>query len=284
MSRWRVLSVSAVAVVGLIIGLAPRSATGRSADNQRLERDAAPAAADDPDSPSVDRARDAQDEPPEAPVRRESRGRMGPRRAALSDVDIEMALRHGRSEKGKSQALIIRDAGRGWMNALNALADEPTEGSGFWLEIYTPVSWLQQLSSNAAREYRDVSIQDLEPADLSAVLRVIVHPDMPDRVSRRGMRLSASVEHVVIRPKGDKGARVLQPVSRRTFDETAVGRHGREASFSGVESSFDLDAVADVRQQSRDGEFDVIVIGSGDREKTFSVKKKHFDRFPGLLF
>jgi hypothetical protein len=284
MSRWRALSVFAIVAAGLVMGLAPALATGAPVDDQPPEKVAPPAGEDYPDSPGADRAQEAQPERPDSFARREPPEPMGPRRAALSEVDIEMALRHGRSEKGKDQGLVLRDTGRKWMNALNALADEPTEGSGFWLEIYTPVSWLSRLSSDAARQYRDISIRDLDAADLSAVLRVIVHPDMPDRVSRRGMRLSASVEHVVIRPKGDRGARALQPLSRRDFDETAVGRHGREATFSGVQATFDLDAVADVRRQSRDGEFDVIVIGSGDREKTYTVKKKHFERLPGLLF
>jgi len=251
MSRWKALCPFAMVVVASVIGLSP--ATGQTPDDQL--------------APSANR------EPPE---------RIGAPQAALSDEAIEAAFRNGRAERGKSLALTLRDTGRGLMNALNTLADEPTEGSGFWVEIHTPLTWLAQLSSDAAKDYRDVSRGDLEPDDLAAVLRVTVHPDMPDRVSRSGMRQSASVEHVVIRPKDRKDARVLQPLSLRRFDETAVGRHGRTASFAGVEAIFDLDSVARVRDQARDGEFDVIVIGSGDREKTFSVKKKHFERLPGL--
>jgi len=253
MSRWRALSLFAMAVAALVIGPAPAPASGQTPDDQPM--------------PSARR------EPPEG---------MESPQAELSDEAIETAFRNGRANAGKNFALTLLDAGRGLMNALSVLADEPTEGSGFWIEIHTPLSWLAQLSSDAAKDYRDISRGDLEPADLAAVLRVTVHPDMPDRVSRRGMRLSASVEHVVIRPKGRKDARVLQPLSMQRFEETAKGRHGRAASFAGVEAIFDLDAVARVRDRARDGEFDVIVIGSGDREKTFSVKKKHLDRLPGL--
>jgi hypothetical protein len=282
MSQLRTLSLFAIAFAALVVGLASTPASGRPVDGQLMARSAPPAGDEERDSPSADRDEDARAGEPDSSERREPPARMRSGRAALSDEEIETAFRYGRSDRGKNMGLVIRDAGRGLMNALNALADEPTEGSGFWIEIYTPVSWLRQLSSDAAREYRDLSRRDLEPADLAGVLRVTVHPDMPDRVSHRGMRLSASVEHVVIRPKGRKDVRVLQPLSTRTFDETTRGRHGRVASFAGVEAIFDLDAVNEMRELSRDGEFDVIVVGEGDREKVFSVKKKHFDRLPGL--
>jgi hypothetical protein len=282
MSQLRTLSLFAIAFAALVVGLASTPASGRPVEGQLMAQNAPPAADDDRDAPPAEREDEAEPGGPDSSTRREPPARMRSGRAALSDEEIEQAFRYGRSDRGKNMGLVIRDAGRGLMNALNALADEPTEGSGFWIEIYTPVSWLRQLSSDAAREYRDLSRRDLTRTDLASVLRVTVHPDMPDRVSRRGMRLSASVEHVVIRPRGDKGARGLQPLSTRTFDETAVGRHGREASFEGVEATFDLEAVLRVRESSRDGEFDVIVIGSGDREKTFGVKKKHFERLPGL--
>ncbi len=252
MSQWRALSLFTVVVTAAVVGLAPGRALGQPGE--------------EPDS----------FEP------QEPRERSRPPRVALSDSAIDLALRHGRSERGKSQALEIRDAGRGLMNALSRMADEPTDGSGFWIEVYTPISWIEQLSSDASKDYRDLSPRDLEPEDLDAVLRITVHPDMPDRVTHKGMRLSASVEHVVIKPKGRKDEPALQPIYTREFDETARGRHGRRATFAGVEAVFDLEDLARVRELARDGEFDVIIIGSGDREKTFSVKKKHFDRLPGL--
>jgi hypothetical protein len=281
-SQWRALNLITIAIAVLAVALVPAPAVGQPVDDRPMAEDAPRADADYPDRPSADRDEGARSEEPESSARREPPERMRPRGADLSDSAIALALRHGRSEKGKNQALIIRDAGRGLMNALSALADEPTEGSGFWIEIYTPISWLEQLGSDAARDYRDISFRDLEPDDLAASLRVTVHPDMPDRVTHRGMRLSASVDRVVIRPKGRKDVRALQPLSTRTFDETAKGRHGRTASFAGVEAIFDLDAVNEMRELSREGEFDVIVIGEADREKVFSVKKKHFDRLPGL--
>jgi len=279
MFEWRAFSLFAAVVAASAITLGPSPAVAQRVD----DRDDSPrAGADRSPSPDVDREGDASPAEPDSVRRQELPERARPRQAALPDDVIEDALRHGRSEKGKNQGLVIRDAGRGWMNALNALADEPTQGSGFWIEVYTPESWIAQLGSDAAKQYRDISLRDLDPEDLAAVLRVTVHPDMPDRVSRRGMRLSSGVERVVVRPRGRKDARVLQPLSVSTFDETAVGRHGREATFSGVQAIFDLRAVIEVIGQSRDREFDVIVIGEGDREKTFGVKKKHFDRLPGL--
>jgi hypothetical protein len=249
------------------------------------EQAASPAERDDQEERPVARAkRDGSAEEPESFARR---ARPAPRpgsRGALSPAEIDAALRHGRAEKGRNQALVLRDAGRAISNALNALADEPTEGSGFWIEVYTPFSWVAQLSSDAAKQYRDIFPEDLQRGDLAGLLRVIVHPDMPDRVSRRGMRLSASVEHVVIRPRGRRDARSLQPVSKRTFDETTVGRYGREVTFGGVEALFRLPDVIDVIRESRNGELDVIVIGERNREKTFGIKRRHFDQLPGLPY
>jgi hypothetical protein len=266
MSRWRALSLFVILVAALVLAAGPATVIAQ----QREDRDTSRRGDDEREAPAAER-----DEP--APVETRS-----PRRAGLSREAIEDALRHGQAERGKNQALVLRDTGRAISNVLSTLADEPTEGSGFWIEIYTPLSWIAQLASDAARDYRDLSPRDLDDDDLRPVLRVIVHPDMPDRVSHRGMRLSQSVEHVVIKPRKDKHAPPLQPLSRREFDETAVGRHGRRATFSGVEAAFDLQAVAGVIQDSRDGEFDVIVVGAGYRDKSFGVKRKHFDQLPGL--
>jgi hypothetical protein len=303
-----------------VLTFAPTSSFSGTVDDRSLEKNApqagaerSPAAIVEPDGPAEDGAAPASRDPqarPSAPLEddsprtdgeragtpivepddaesdgsasRDRPERRAPPRAALSEEAIADALRHGRSERGKSQGLVLRDTGRAVMNVLSSLADEPTEGSGFWIEVYTPMSWLAQLSSDAAREYHDLTPRELVPEDLSAVLRVVVHPDMPDRVSRRGMRMSASVDHVIIRPRGDRGAPALHPLSKREFDETSVGRHGRRATFWGVEAIFDLAAVNEARGASRDGELDVLVIGSGDREKTFSIKKKHFKDLPGL--
>ncbi len=258
-----------LAVVPLLVLLAPRPGAAQP-DREQDEGYRAPRVQDE----------DAQEDDSFAPRDRSAARR--PRRPGLSPAEIDDALSHGRAEKGKNQALVLRDAGRAVSNVLNALADEPTEGSGFWIEVYTPMSWVAQLASDAAKEYRDLNAEDLERSDLANVLRVVVHPDMPDRVSHRGMRLSASVEHVIIKPRGSRGAPALQPISKRTFDETTVGRHGREATFDGVEAVFDLPSVLGAIRESRNGEFDVIVVGERNREKTFGVKRKHFDDLPGL--
>lgn len=270
MSQRRAVQLLALVVAALLVVLGPKPA--------RSQPD--PDAREDSRAPRVDR--DADTEEGEAFTPRERAVSKRSNRPGLSPDEIDDALSHGRAEKGKNQALVLRDTGRAISNVLNALADEPTEGTGFWIEVFTPMSWVAQLASDAAKDYRDLSADDLERSDLASVLRVIVHPDMPDRVSRRGMRLSASVEHVVIRPRGNRHAPALQPVSKRTFDETTVGRHGREATFDGVEAIFDLAGVLRAIRESRDGEFDVIVIGERHREKTYGVKRKHFDDLPGL--
>ncbi|MEI6537810.1 MAG: hypothetical protein WCN98_20880, partial [Verrucomicrobiaceae bacterium] len=119
----------------------------------------------------------------------------------LSDRDIAEAIQLGAREKGKLTGLSLIDVGRAWTNALivagNRYAD--TAGTGFSLRIYTPLTWIEQQSSNAAKEYRPFTPADVTSEMLEPVLRVIVYPDKPTKLNAGGMSMSSSVQHIVAR-------------------------------------------------------------------------------------
>jgi hypothetical protein len=71
---------------------------------------------------------------------------------------VERAIALGRKKKSANHALVLRDVGQGFANAMAALStprwQAPATKSGLWLEIYTPLSWVSQQAATAEREYR----------------------------------------------------------------------------------------------------------------------------------
>jgi hypothetical protein len=113
-------------------------------------------------------------------------------------------------------------------------------------------------------------------ADVEPVLRVQVFPDMPTVLSASGMGLSQSVQHVVLRDQ--RRRLVLQPISKERFTQTASSAM-RDKVYDGIVATFPLGAVDQLRQESGNREFLIVVIGEGG-ERTFTVKSKHFERLP----
>ena len=93
---------------------------------------------------------------------------------------LDRAVALGIKKKNANHALVLRDAGQGFANAMAALSAprwrQPATKSGLWLEVYTPLSWVSQQAATATREYREFFVKDemLEP-----VVRVYAHPDTP---------------------------------------------------------------------------------------------------------
>jgi len=74
-----------------------------------------------------------------------------------------------------------------------------TQGGGFKVWVYTSEEWVCQPSFEAAREYRELTRDDLTPQDLADVIGVVAYPDTPTEVHAAGMQQQSSVAHVVIR-------------------------------------------------------------------------------------
>jgi hypothetical protein len=195
--------------------------------------------------------------------------------ASLDDSQIAAALAAGAKDKKKHHGLILRDSGQGFVAAMSAGGTGPTASSGFWLEGFTPLSWIEQESARAAREYRTLSLSDVGEEYREPVFRVIAHPDMPNTVTKGGMAGTSSVQHVVLRDESRK--LVVQPIQKETFQEEAKNAMGAVMTFTGVTAKFSMDALRELRGANGDREFFITVVGESGEEKNFKVKKKHFD-------
>ena len=195
--------------------------------------------------------------------------------SAIAAPAVERAIALGRKKKDANHALVLRDAGQGFANAMAVLAaprwQAPATKSGLWLEIYTPLTWIAQQAANATREYRDfVLTEDM----VAPIVRVYAHPDTPDIVSARGAVGTRSVQRVVMQNR--RRTVTVQPLSWEDFTVEAKNAVGGSLTYSGQVVTFALD---DVLRIFGEGEFDVIVVGSTG-EKRYTVKSKHFKRLP----
>lgn len=200
-------------------------------------------------------------------------------KATLSEQDRADAVRIGVKAKGKQMGLSLLDSGRAFSNALVASTNRyaATDGVGFSLRVYTPKTWVEQVASNSAKEYRPFTIADITEEMLEPVLRVIVYPDKPTTLSGQGMRNASSAEHVVLRDENKK--LVVQPIVKDAFTDTASSAL-RDAAYQGIMAKFSLDALRELRGPKGDREFLIVVVGAGKYEKEFRVKHKHFDDLP----
>ena len=198
---------------------------------------------------------------------------------ALAEQDKADAVRLGVKEKGGLTGLGLSDSGRAFGNALVAMNNPyaQTDGTGFSLRVYTPKTWIAQLASNAAKEYKPFTADDVTEEMLEPVLRVVVYPDKPTMLNGKGMSGASSAEHVVLRDENKRS--VVQPMSKEPFTDTASSAL-RDMAYQGIVAKFPLDAVRELRGPKGDQEFLIVVVGEGRTEKAFKVKEKHFARLP----
>jgi hypothetical protein len=188
---------------------------------------------------------------------------------------IEYAVALGIRKKNANHALVLRDAGQGFANAMAAVStprwQAPATKSGLWLEVYTPLSWVSQQAANATREYREFVVT---PEMLEPIVRVYAHPDTPDVVTARGAVGTRSVQHVVM--QNHRRTVTVQPLDSTDFVVEAKNAVGGSLTYTGQQATFALD---DVLRLFAEGEFDIIVVGTSG-EKRYTVKRKHFERLP----
>jgi hypothetical protein len=188
---------------------------------------------------------------------------------------VERAIALGRQKKNANHALVLRDVGQGFANAMAALStprwQAPATKSGLWLEIYTPLSWVSQQAATAEREYRAF---ELTPEMLAPVVRVYAHPDTPDIVTARGAAGTRSVQHVVMQNR--RRSITVQPLEGEEFIEESRNAMGGSLTYRGQVVTFAFD---DVLRLHQEGEFDVVVVATSG-EKRYTVKRKHFARLP----
>ena len=131
----------------------------------------------------------------------------------ISALEMERAIKIGMAAKGRARGLTLLDSGRGFMNALASMDGKGgAGGTGFSLRVFTPVAWMEQEASDAAKEYRTLTPADFDENFQQPVLRVLVNPDTPTEVTAKGMRQTSSVQHVVLRDanKEDRDPAAIQ--------------------------------------------------------------------------
>jgi len=193
---------------------------------------------------------------------------------APGEGEIRAAIADGTRDKGKREGIILRDSAAGFAAALGSSGGAQSS-KGFWVEAYTPLTWIQQKASTAAKEYHPMTSADVTPELLEPVFRVVAHPDMPNTVNAKGMTGTSSVQHVVLRDESRKI--VIQPIFKEPFDEEASNAMGGKAAFTGLTLKFPLEGLRELRGKDGNGEFFITIIGESGAEKNFKVKKKHFD-------
>jgi hypothetical protein len=202
-----------------------------------------------------------------------------------SNEAIEKAIAEGLKGKGSMQGLEVEEASakvgsfiHAMNTGLNGYSNSAAPSSGFRVVIYTPLTWIRQQASDAAKEYRPYTLENVREEDRAPVLRMVVYPDTATEVSARGASGTASVQHVVLRDKAKKV--VIQPTLKESFNENVGNAMGGKLEYVGVRLEFPLDGLRELRGAKGDQEFVVTVVGLENREKNFDIKKKHFERMP----
>jgi hypothetical protein len=200
---------------------------------------------------------------------------------SFTNDEAAEAVATGLKGKGKHQGLVLRDSAAGFgaamtrmSNSLNG-AHDAVGSSGFWLEAWTPLAWVQQQASYAAKEYRTMTLEDVDDSMRAPVFRVIAHPDSPSEVSARGAVGTSSVQHLVLRSEDKKI--VIQPLEKTVFSEDNKNAFGANFVLGGVIAKFPMDGLRELRGPKGDREFFITVVGATGEEKNFKVKRKHFD-------
>lgn len=202
------------------------------------------------------------------------------RRIFYTEAEVSAAIEKGRVAKGRSAALSISDAGRGFMNAMASLngPGAVTAGTGFRLAMYTPLTWVQQQASDAAKVYKPFRPEDVTDDMLRPILRIVVYPDKA--TDFRNQAQTSSVEHVVVRDEAKR--QVVQPLSMEPFAESTQTAGGAQLHYNGLMVTFDLDQVKALIATPGLDEFFVTVVGERSKEKDFKIKNKRFKDLPGL--
>lgn len=185
---------------------------------------------------------------------------------------IASSIARGTKTKGEVQGLVLSDSATQLLQGLQEATVQyghqagQVKASGFRVVIFTPLAWVAEQASEAAKQFRNFALQDTTADMLRPVLRVSAYPSTPPEVGYRGDDVSAVI-NVVIQDASRKG--VLQPSSKSTF--TYQGLQGLNAEFP-------LEGL--IRLREKNPEFFIVLVGSNGAEKAFRIKKKHFSKLP----
>jgi len=194
----------------------------------------------------------------------------------LTTEQISAAVYQGVTHPGDSQGLVLVDAGSQFgqaMALLNSSAGnrkpwDQAPASGFTITIFTPRSWIAQQASDAAKQGRAFTSQDVSDEMLRPVLRITALPSTPPPAGT-GLNFGQDVSSV--------GNIRLADASRNNPVEPANRKPFTYQNLVGLVVEFSLDDLAHVRQSN--SEFYVLVTGPKNSHD-FKVKNKHLARLP----
>jgi hypothetical protein len=205
-----------------------------------------------------------------------SNGRIS--RHGLSADTIAAAILVGHRQESRAQGLGFLDTGQTWTQLVTPSGTGPKASTGFRLRLHTPLAWIRQLASDAAREYRRFTLDEVTEEMTQPVLRVTAYSTPPDIVTAGGTAGKSWVRHVVLRSRSKDV--IVQPLSKEAYSEHVVNALGGRAVSEGLRLTFPIDAVRELRGPLGDAEFFITVIVASGEETNLKVTKKHFADLP----
>jgi hypothetical protein len=182
--------------------------------------------------------------------------------STLTDDDIATAVFEGRQRIG-THGLQLRDA------AIR---------SRFRLQIHTPIAWIRQLASDAARDDRKFDVSDVTSEMREPILRVTAYSAFSESEAKAGSAGVSWVRHVFLR--NESRSIVVQPLSKLPFAEHVVNATGSKAISQGLRLTFPIDAMRELRGPSGDAEFFITVVGGRGEQKHLRITRKQFADLP----
>lgn len=203
--------------------------------------------------------------PAPSPAKRSSVGS----RDGLSETSITAAIAAGYRQKGATQGLRLLNTGEGWTEqpAVNGSGSAMT--ATVRLQIYTPLTWIQQIASDAAGRGRPFGVENLTDEMTQSVLRVI---------ATGANAATTPLRHIVLR--SETRAVVVQPLSKEAFSEHVLNAKGQSAVFDGLRVTFPLEAVRELRGAGDDDEFIVAVIDAAGVETGVKISRAELQDLP----
>ena len=159
------------------------------------------------------------------------------------------------------------------MSAMNKYDTGAASHLGFSIFMLEPKAWVGVQKAKAAKHFASFDPSKLTVDSNQPILRVFVNPDLP--ASALGTWAANNAEHVVLRSI-DKTL-VAQPISIQPADETVQNIFGAKWTYAGLEATFSMADLNEIRGASPTREFLVTVIGEKKRtNRDFRIKPKFF--------
>ena len=96
----------------------------------------------------------------------------------LTENEINTAIETGMKKKKDRHGLNLEDQTKNFLNAManmNRPAYSQRQEKGFSITVFTPITWIQQMSANAAKEYRSFTATKVTEEMKLPVIAVVVY-------------------------------------------------------------------------------------------------------------